>query len=86
MKPKKLIIVGGVAGGATAAARARRLDEFAEIVMFERGDFRFGIYMPLRGRAKCTPLPAIFCCWWFLFPGKFPLPGLGVFCVVRAIG
>jgi NADPH-dependent 2,4-dienoyl-CoA reductase/sulfur reductase-like enzyme/rhodanese-related sulfurtransferase len=34
---KKLVIVGGVAGGATAAARARRLDEHAEIVMFERG-------------------------------------------------
>ncbi len=33
----KLVIVGGVAGGATAAARARRIDEFAEIVMFERG-------------------------------------------------
>jgi NADPH-dependent 2,4-dienoyl-CoA reductase/sulfur reductase-like enzyme/rhodanese-related sulfurtransferase len=31
------VIVGGVAGGATAAARARRLDEDAEIVMFERG-------------------------------------------------
>ena len=34
---KKVVIVGGVAGGATAAARARRLDESAEIVMFERG-------------------------------------------------
>lgn len=33
----KIVIVGGVAGGATAAARARRLDEAAEIVMFERG-------------------------------------------------
>lgn len=33
----KLVIVGGVAGGASAAARARRLDENAEIVMFERG-------------------------------------------------
>jgi len=33
----KLVIVGGVAGGATAAARARRLDENATIVMFERG-------------------------------------------------
>jgi NADPH-dependent 2,4-dienoyl-CoA reductase/sulfur reductase-like enzyme/rhodanese-related sulfurtransferase len=35
----KLVIVGGVAGGATAAARARRLDEHAEIVLFERGEF-----------------------------------------------
>jgi NADPH-dependent 2,4-dienoyl-CoA reductase/sulfur reductase-like enzyme/peroxiredoxin family protein/rhodanese-related sulfurtransferase/TusA-related sulfurtransferase len=34
----KLVIVGGVAGGASAAARARRLDENAEIVMFERGE------------------------------------------------
>jgi NADPH-dependent 2,4-dienoyl-CoA reductase/sulfur reductase-like enzyme/peroxiredoxin family protein/TusA-related sulfurtransferase/rhodanese-related sulfurtransferase len=34
---KKLIIVGGVAGGASAAARARRLDENAEIILFERG-------------------------------------------------
>ena len=34
---KKILIVGGVAGGATAAARLRRLDENAEIVMFERG-------------------------------------------------
>ena len=35
----KLVIVGGVAGGASAAARARRLDEKAEIVMFERGEY-----------------------------------------------
>lgn len=33
----KLVIVGGVAGGASAAARARRLDENAEIVLLERG-------------------------------------------------
>ena len=35
----KVIIVGGVAGGATAAARIRRLDEQAEIVVFERSGF-----------------------------------------------
>ena len=35
---RKIIIVGGVAGGATAAARLRRLDEHAEIIMFERGE------------------------------------------------
>ena len=35
----KVIIVGGVAGGATAAARIRRLDEKAEIVIFERTEF-----------------------------------------------
>lgn len=34
----KLLIVGGVAGGATTAARARRLDESAEIILFERGE------------------------------------------------
>jgi NADPH-dependent 2,4-dienoyl-CoA reductase/sulfur reductase-like enzyme/rhodanese-related sulfurtransferase len=33
----KLVIVGGVAGGASAAARARRLSEASEIVLFERG-------------------------------------------------
>ncbi len=33
----KCVIVGGVAGGASAAARLRRLDESAEIVLFERG-------------------------------------------------
>ncbi len=35
----KTVIVGGVAGGASAAARLRRLDENAEIVMFERGEY-----------------------------------------------
>jgi NADPH-dependent 2,4-dienoyl-CoA reductase/sulfur reductase-like enzyme/rhodanese-related sulfurtransferase len=34
---KRILIVGGVAGGASAAARARRLSEDAEIVIFERG-------------------------------------------------
>lgn len=34
---KKIIVVGGVAGGASVAARARRLDEKAEVVMFEKG-------------------------------------------------
>lgn len=36
---KKIVIIGGVAGGASAAARARRLNEDAEIIMFERGPF-----------------------------------------------
>ncbi|MDR4466228.1 MAG: FAD-dependent oxidoreductase [Nitrospira sp.] len=36
-RPLRLVIVGGVAGGASAAARARRLDESAHIVLFERG-------------------------------------------------
>lgn len=36
---RKIIIVGGVAGGATCAARLRRLDEQAEIIMLERGPY-----------------------------------------------
>ena len=34
---KKILVVGGVAGGASVAARARRLDEHAEIIILERG-------------------------------------------------
>ncbi|MBD7910817.1 CoA-disulfide reductase [Clostridium cibarium] len=36
---KRIIIVGGVAGGASTAARLRRLDENAEIIMFEKGEY-----------------------------------------------
>ncbi|MBN1292248.1 MAG: FAD-dependent oxidoreductase [Candidatus Latescibacteria bacterium] len=36
---KKIVIIGGVAGGASAAARARRLSETAEIILFERGEY-----------------------------------------------
>nr|WP_314277533.1 CoA-disulfide reductase [uncultured Peptostreptococcus sp.] len=36
---KKILIVGGVAGGATVAARLRRLDEKSNIIMFERGEY-----------------------------------------------
>ena len=36
---KRVLIIGGVAGGASAAARLRRLDEEAEIVLFERGEY-----------------------------------------------
>ncbi len=39
MSPRKIVIVGGVAGGASAAAKARRVDESAEILMFEKGPF-----------------------------------------------
>jgi len=35
---RRVVIVGGVAGGASAAARLRRLDEKAEIILFERGE------------------------------------------------
>jgi NADPH-dependent 2,4-dienoyl-CoA reductase/sulfur reductase-like enzyme/rhodanese-related sulfurtransferase len=38
MEKMKVLIVGGVAGGATAAARLRRLNEFCEIILFERGE------------------------------------------------
>ena len=38
-KAKKVVIVGGVAGGASCAARLRRLDENAEILMVERGPY-----------------------------------------------
>jgi NADPH-dependent 2,4-dienoyl-CoA reductase/sulfur reductase-like enzyme/peroxiredoxin family protein/rhodanese-related sulfurtransferase/TusA-related sulfurtransferase len=36
-QPKRIVIVGGVAGGASAAAKARRVSEDAEIILFERG-------------------------------------------------
>ena len=36
---KKVLIVGGVAGGSTAAARLRRLSEETEIILFEKGEF-----------------------------------------------
>ena len=39
MTAQKILIVGGVAGGASAAARLRRLDETAEIILFERGEY-----------------------------------------------
>lgn len=35
----KVVIVGGVAGGASAAARLRRLDETAEIIIFEKSGY-----------------------------------------------
>ncbi len=36
---KKILVVGGVAGGASFAARMRRLDESAQIIIFEKGDY-----------------------------------------------
>lgn len=39
MTQRRILIVGGVAGGASAAARMRRLDETCEIVVFDRGPF-----------------------------------------------
>ncbi|CAN5442975.1 FAD-dependent oxidoreductase [soil metagenome] len=37
--PRTIVVVGGVAGGMSAAARARRLDEHAEIIVFEQGEY-----------------------------------------------
>src|SRR5512144_1797734 len=37
--PRRVLIVGGVAGGASCAARLRRLDESLEILVFERGPY-----------------------------------------------
>ena len=37
--PLRIVIIGGVAGGASAAARARRLSEDASIILFERGPY-----------------------------------------------
>ena len=37
--PRRIVVVGGVAGGMSAAARARRLDEQAEIVVLEQGAY-----------------------------------------------
>ncbi len=52
----KVCIIGGVAGGATAAARLRRLDEKAEIIVFERGDYisfaNCGLPYHLSGRIR----------------------------------
>lgn len=52
----KVCIIGGVAGGATAAARLRRLDENLEIIIFERGDYisfaNCGLPYHVSGRIK----------------------------------
>jgi NADPH-dependent 2,4-dienoyl-CoA reductase/sulfur reductase-like enzyme/rhodanese-related sulfurtransferase len=39
MKKKRILVVGGVAGGASCVARARRLSEAADIIMFDRGEY-----------------------------------------------
>lgn len=38
-RPARIVVVGGVAGGMSCAARARRLDESAEIIVLERGEY-----------------------------------------------
>ncbi len=37
-EPRRIVIVGGIGGGMSCAARARRLDEHAQIIVLERGD------------------------------------------------
>ncbi|MEN6474126.1 MAG: FAD-dependent oxidoreductase [Syntrophaceae bacterium] len=64
----KLVIIGGVAGGATAAARARRVSEESRIILFERGEFisfancglpyYVGGAIPERGRLLVTTAAA----------------------------
>jgi len=39
MQAQRILVIGGVAGGASAAARARRLNETCEIIVFDRGPF-----------------------------------------------
>ena len=59
----KVIIVGGVAGGATAAARIRRLNEHAEITVFERSGWEgtdHGIPDPAGCSFKRTEVPLVY--------------------------
>ena len=65
----KILIIGGVAGGATAAARLRRLSEDAEIVVIERSGYvsyaNCGLHLLCRRydpQQRCTDAPD---------PGKF---------------
>ena len=60
----KVVIVGGVAGGASAAARIRRLDEHAQIIMIERSGYVislrqiFPTLLPVRSTAGSWFWPA----------------------------
>ncbi|WP_372772295.1 FAD-dependent oxidoreductase [Mangrovibacterium sp.] len=63
--PKRIIVVGGSAAGPKAAARARRMDEFAEITMFQKGPdlsmascgfpYYVGGFFDDRNKLLCTP-------------------------------
>jgi len=57
----KLVIVGGVAGGATAAARARRLDEEAEIIVFACSAFKCRIVLWLKKMLAIAAKPFNMC-------------------------
>ena len=62
---KKIIVIGGAAAGPKAAARARRMDEFAEITMFQKGPdlsmascgypYFVGGFFDDRNKLLCTP-------------------------------
>ena len=58
----KSIVIGGVAGGATVAARLRRMDEQAEIILLERGAYvsyaNCGLPYYLSSTYKCNFLGA----------------------------
>ena len=60
--PLRIVVVGGVAGGASAAARARRLSETAEIIVFERGPHvsfaNCGLPYHIGGRDRRSPAAA----------------------------
>ncbi len=69
MDNKKIIVIGGSAAGPKAAAKARRMDEFAEITMFQKGhDLSFascgfpyyvGGFFEDRNQLLCTPTGAV---------------------------
>ena len=60
---KNILIVGGVAGGASAAARLRRLDETTQIIMFERGEYisfaNCGLPYHVAGRFDVQSIPTL---------------------------
>ncbi len=62
---KKIVIIGGSAAGPKAAAKARRMDEFAEIILFQKGEdlsmascgypYYVGGFFDDRNKLLCTP-------------------------------
>jgi NADPH-dependent 2,4-dienoyl-CoA reductase/sulfur reductase-like enzyme/rhodanese-related sulfurtransferase len=62
---KKIVVIGGSAAGPKAAAKARRMDEFAEIIMFQKGEdlsmascgypYYVGGFFDDRNKLLCTP-------------------------------
>ena len=55
MHSRRLVVVGGVAGGASAAARARRLCEQCEIIVFERGPHVSSLHLHPNSHAGYFP-------------------------------